>query len=239
MATDSEVGELIEWLERLHKDVRQLRLHLFVWDEIQDIVSDNPDLHKPSHFFTWMQDMYVAGMATGIRRQIDNDRRTISLLRFLERIKADRSVVSRDRYAALYETDLHTAGDPRERELIRLSIDDTYDRFVGRGKDEPSELDINRQIGRLKAVSKRFVAFANMVIAHNDMNRPSKLPTFGDIDVVIRYFEELIRHYFQLFKAMHVSMDVNFVYDWKVVFRVPWIRSGDVESRGRAAHEQR
>jgi hypothetical protein len=60
-------------------------------------------------------------------------------------------------------------------------------------------------------------------IAHHDVTKPKKLPTFGEVEKVISYLEELIQHYSQLLEATYVAMDLNFQYDWRAIFRVRWI----------------
>jgi len=170
-----------------------------------------------------MQDLYVSGIAMAIRRQLDDDTRTMSFYRFLKRIKADPSVVSRKRYRALYKD-----GDPVVKRLksfglLEKTVNDTYDRFVGSGKSQPTADDVQAEIDDLQKAAQNFVAFANQVVAHDDETKPTVLPTFAEVDAVISYMEKLVQRYAQLFEATHRSMSLNFQYDWQVIFRVPWI----------------
>jgi len=215
MSGDSDVGELHEWLTALVKQVRRLRTDQYIWEELQRMISANDDLRQPSHFYAWMKDMYVAGMAMAIRRQVDADSRTMSFRRFLTRIKGDPSVVSRARYRALYLP---------EDDASPAEIDDTYDRFVGEGKLQPTSDDIQQQIDQLKDVTSKFVTFANQVIAHQDRQKPVTLPTFAEVDTVVGHMERLAQHYVQLFEAKHLMMGASLNYDWKAIFRVAWIR---------------
>jgi hypothetical protein len=212
MATDAEVAELREWIDKLFGQVRQLRIDQYIWEEVQKIIASNSDLHKPSHFYAWMRDMYVSGVAMAIRRQLDDDTRTMSFYRFLKRIKGDPSTVSRRRYASLY-----TDGEPSGY------VTASYDNVVGEGKAQPSSDDVQGEIDELKRVACRFVDFANQVVAHDDQNRPESLPTFAEVDTVISYLEGLSQRYLQLLKATHRSVELNFQYDWKTIFRVAWL----------------
>ena len=223
MATDAEVAELRDWLEQLFRQVRQLRIDQHIWEEVQGIIRDNAQIHQPSHFYAWMQDMYVSGIAMAIRRQLDDDTRTMSFYRFLKRIKGDPGAVSRKRYRALYtETDA-VVQQLKSFGLLEKTINSTYDSFVGEGKPQPAADDIEAQIQELQKVASRFVSFANKVVAHDDQAKPTTLPTFDEVDVVVKYLEKLIQHYVQLMNAAHRAMDLNFQYDWKAIFRVPWI----------------
>jgi len=223
MATDGEVQELRDWLEQLFQQVRQLRIDEHIWEETQKVIAANPKLQQPSHFYAWMQDMYVSGIAMAIRRQLDDDTRTMSFYRFLKRLKGDPSAISRKRYRALYKD-----GDPPVEQLKRTGLLDqtvnrAYDRLVGAGKPQPDASDIQQEIDDLKRVATRFVDFANQVVAHDDQTKPTALPTFGEVNDVISYMEKLIQKYVTLLEAAHRSVDLNFQYDWQAIFRTPWI----------------
>ena len=223
MATDSEVGELRDWLEKLFGQVHRMRIDQQIWENVQQIIEQNPKLHVPSHFYSWMQDMYVSGIAMSIRRQVDNDTRTMSFCRFLKRITGDPSVVSRRRYRALYKDGDGPVEQLKSFGLLEKTVNDTYDRVVGANKPQPTADDIQKEIDDLANVAGRFVDFANQVIAHDDQTKPANLPTFGEVDAVIAYMETLVQRYAQLFEAAHRSMSVNFQYDWRAIFRTPWI----------------
>jgi hypothetical protein len=223
MATDAEVADLKLWLRNLFDQVRQLRKYEHIWNGVQDVIHGNPAIQQPNHFYMWMQDMYVSGVAMAIRRQLDDDTRTMSSFRFLKRLKGDPSAVSRKRYRALCKD-----GDPvverlKSMGLLDSTVNSTYDSLVGAGKAQPSADDIQAEIDALADVAEHFVSFANKVIAHDDQTKPTVLPTFAEVHDVITYMEKLVQRYAQLLEASHWSMDLNFAYEWKEIFRVPWI----------------
>jgi len=223
MATDAEVMEVRDWLEMLAGQVRQMRMDQHIFHEVQEIIATNTELHKPSHFYTWLQDMYVAAIAMAIRRQLDDDARTMSFYRFLKRLKGDPSSVSRRRYRALYSDDNSFVMQLKTTGLLEQYVNDAYDELVGAGKAQPLADDIELEIVELRQVADRFVGFANQVVAHDDRTKPSDLPTFGEVDDVISYMEKLLQRYIQLLEATHAAMDLNFQYDWKAIFRVAWL----------------
>jgi hypothetical protein len=226
MSTDeaADYTRATEWLKILHEQVLRLRLDERVWEEVQAIIHANPALHRNSEFYRWMQDMYVSGIAMAIRRQTDDDSRSISFYRFLKLLKGNPSLVSRQRYRRLFPGD-----DPMIERLKELGlntkehIDEEYDRFVGAGKQQPTSEDIEVEIEQLQQVTAKFVAFADKVIAHHDQNKPDELPKFAEVHDAIKFFERLIQKYTLLFLATSTSMEVTFQYDWKAIFRVPWI----------------
>jgi len=222
MATDADVRELRDWVDELWNGVRQLRIDQHIFDETQEIIAKNAALHRPSHFYSWMQDMYVSGIAMAIRRQMDDDPRTRSFLRFLLRMRADPDAVSRVRYRHLYD------GTTTERQLapnglLEDYVNRTYDKFVGVGQDSPSIAQVQGHIDSLRRTTKRFVEFANKVVAHGDSSPPAVLPTFGEVNDSVSTMESILQHYVQLLEGAYRSTDINWQYDWKAVFRIPWI----------------
>jgi hypothetical protein len=66
---------------------------------------------------------------------------------------------------------------------------------VGFGKSQPAADDIEAEIEELKRVTDKVVALGNKVIAHNDENKPAKLPTFAEVSEAITYLEVLVKRY--------------------------------------------
>lgn len=193
-----------------------------VWDELQTMIAGNTALHQPSEFYRWAKDMYVSGMAMSIRRQTDDDSRSVSLYRFLKLLKGNPSLVSRQRYRSLF------SGDVFVEQLKDLGLkgdyyNDQYDELVGPGKMQPSIDDMQAELDELERVTVKITTFADKVIAHHDEKKPEDLPKFSEVDDAIRFLENLVRRYRLLFEATSMSTDVAFQYDWKAIFRIAWI----------------
>ncbi len=213
MATKAEtLANMDQWLEKIKEEVRALTVNEYIFWEIQKIIRRNKQLKVPSAFYGWMGRMYVAGMSVGIRRQLDSDTRSESLLRFLKCLKGNPSLISRKHYRSLYPQEQKAYADP------------DYDRVVGKRRKQPLVSQIDRQIETLRRRSAGIVRYVNRKIAHMDATPPSSVPKFGDVGKTVRYLEKLIQQYVQLFRATHLDMSVNIVYDWLAIFRIPWIR---------------
>ena len=143
--------------------------------------------------------------------------------RFLKLIKGNPSLVSRQRYRALFHDDDVFVEQLNELGLKKDYVNGDYDRLVGSGKMQPLPDDIQIELDELERVTVKIVAFADKVIAHHDEGKPKDLPKFREVDEAIRFLEGLIKRYRLLFDATSMSTDVAFQYDWKAIFRVPWI----------------
>jgi len=225
MSTDTaaDYDRARDWLKILVGQVIGLRRDHHVWEEFQTIISANPHLHRPSEFYRWTKDMYVSGMAMAIRRQTDDDTRSISFYRFLKLLKGNPSLVSRQRYRALFPDNDVFVQQLNEAGLKKDYVDGDYDRLVGPGKAQPSTEDIQNEIEALERVTSKIVIFADKVIAHHDEQKPEDLPKFIEVDEAIKFLEDLLKRYRLLFEATSMSTDVAFQYDWKAIFRIPWI----------------
>jgi hypothetical protein len=227
MSTDdaADYAKAKAWLGTLTSQVLRLRQDERIWEEVQEMVKNNADLPKPSAFYDWMKDMYVSGMAMAVRRQTDDDNRSVSFFRFLKLLKGNPSLVSRRRYRALFPAHDDFVEQLRELGLKKDYIDANYDQLVGAGKVQPTPEDIQAEIDELERVTKKVVTLADKVIAHHDEKKPLDLPTFAEVSAAITYLEALVQRYKSLFEAASISMQVAYQYDWKAIFRVPWIRS--------------
>lgn len=92
----------IKWLKVIHDDIRSLLLNRNIFWEVQNIIKLNKDIQKPSSFYQYLGDTYVAYSASAIRRQIKIDNQSISFARLLSEIVEDPIPLSRSYYKSLY-----------------------------------------------------------------------------------------------------------------------------------------
>ena len=214
----------LRWLKELEGRIRRLRDDQRVWEKLQAMIAANPALHRPSDFYRWLQDMYVAGMAMAIRRLVDEHDKAVSFVRFLRLVKENPNIVSRARYRRLFEQDRHGQFEVLQ-ELGEFDnyVDAFYDDLVAPGVDAPDPRDVNTEITTLKKVTKRLAVFATKVIAHADEPKPTNLPKFVEVGIAIEKFEELLKRYVALTRAATISVGSVAQYDPEAIFRVPWI----------------
>src|SRR4051794_4020240 len=109
------------WLETLTTQVLSLRMDQRIWQELQAMITANPEIQRASEFYRWAKDMYVSGMAMSVRRQTDDDSRSVSFYRFLKLLKGNPSLVSRRRYRALF-----SGNGVFEQQLSALGVQHDY-----------------------------------------------------------------------------------------------------------------
>lgn len=221
MTEDEAYAQALAWLKILEGNVTRIADDHRIWQDVQAIIASNPALHRPSIFYRWMQDMYVAGTAMAIRRLVDNHPQAVSFVRLLRLIQQHPGVVSRARYRKLFDQSDADVDKGGSRSLAYA--DRCYDALVRLGAEVPDSKDIQAQIMVLRRSTKRFTVFANKVVAHTDEEEPTTLPKYSEIDVAIEAFGKLLNQYIALTRAATLRIGSVPQYSWKAIFRVPWL----------------
>ncbi len=217
MTDDESFQRLDQWLTVIENDIVQLRASQYIFWEVQKIVSGNPKVNVENAFHEWMGAVYANSMSVGIRRLVDGDRKnkSISFVRLLKEIQRHPSILSRVRYRSVFGA---------RGKLPVSSADNDFDRHVGLGEDHVSQEAITKEIKDLRDATVGLNRYVDKRVAHYDRREFKEILTFGDIDDALDHLEAMLRRYILLFRAADlISATPCFQYDWKVIFRVPWI----------------
>jgi hypothetical protein len=60
-----------------------------MFKEVIEIINTNAALHEDNHYYRYMNDSHIALIVMGLRRQIKNDKQSISIVRLLNEISID------------------------------------------------------------------------------------------------------------------------------------------------------
>jgi hypothetical protein len=242
-AEDKDCQKWTKWIDTIHKDVTGLVIGRHIFWEVQNIIKANPKIQKPSSFYGWLGMTYGAWGPMAVRRQLDMNRRSISLRRMLAEMIRKPQVLSRSRYVSICATKLigtsppdasvpspelqnETQGgayalDRSEAERIASGI---FDDYAGRGNDHIPQSKIKRDMEELLTKSQSVERFATKKVAHLDENPPAALPTFGGLDACVDLLEQLVLKYEKILKTSAPrSLLPTWQYDWKAIFYKPWM----------------
>lgn len=120
---DSRLKRWLKWLKVVHDDIQQLLIKQNIFWEMQDIINANEELHKPSSFYRYLGDTYIAYISIGIRRQVKVNGQGVSFARLLTELANNPAVLSRKYYGSLYEGS-----------TVEQRADRDFDRFCGSDK---------------------------------------------------------------------------------------------------------
>jgi len=203
-----------KWLDTVYSDITNLSRYSHIFWEVQEIIQNNSKIQKPSSFYEFLGQSYIAYVLIGIRRQIKIDRDSISFARLLKEIIDTPEILSRERFIEHYQ------GTP-----IKHHADEDFDKFAGcRGKHVDPSI-VKKDLEKLQQTAKILEDYADKMIAHLDKRKPAVVPTFKDVDECIDFLEKLLKKYHLLIKCEALtSILPSYLYDWKAVFYEPWIQ---------------
>jgi len=200
------------WLKQIQEDITNLSVHRHIYNEVAKIIKENPRLQVASSFYDWMRIAYIYEMSIRVRRLVDRDRRSVSFVRLMEEIEQCPGVISRRRFVQLYS------------QVLRYVADRDFERFAKPGASHVNPAAIHRDKRALIKAAGRLRLFVNRHIAHRSRRPLRRLPTFAELDVCINLLEQLLKKYVLMLEATGlIEVLPVWQYDWKQVFRIPWI----------------
>ncbi|MEE8186120.1 MAG: hypothetical protein V3T99_00475 [Nitrososphaerales archaeon] len=212
---NSKLRKWIRWIKAINDEIQKMKLYRYIFWEVQGIIKNNVKLHKPSAFKEFLAHNYGIHILMMIRRQCKSDKQSISVRRLLEEMKRSPEIVTRDYFVSLYK--------PSTRELGN----EHFDSYAGQNKDYVSPESIEKDLADLKSQLQKCEKFADRTIAHIDIRKGSAIiPTFADLDRAIDFLVNICNNYHVLLTAeSYYEGPPIFQYDWKAIFRVPWIEN--------------
>jgi hypothetical protein len=216
---DHRLSKWIRWLKVVHNDIQQLLVKRNIFWEVQDIIKNNTEIQKPSSFYSYLGDTYIAYISIGIRRQVKLDKQSISFARLLTELTETPAILSRKYYVGLYKG-----------ATVEHLAERNFDRFCGNDKSCISSDMVASDLETLNLAASVVEDFADKRIAHHDKRQPKVLPRFEQVDQCLDTLDRMYCKYHGVFHASAMSslMPV-YQYDWKKIFTVPWLRYEEEE----------
>ncbi len=210
---EARFDEWNKWLDVIYSEIRSLSVNRNIFWEVQNIIKNNPKIQKPNVFYEFLGSVYVASALMGVRRQAKIDKDSISFARLLKEICDTPEVLSRTCFVALYKGS-----------MVEQFADRDFDKFAGKTGSHVDPDLVKLDLEKLKAKVQKCEKYADQRVAHFDKRAIKSIPTFTDLDECIDFLEELMKKYYLLFRAKSlVSILPVYQYDWKAIFREPWL----------------
>ena len=208
--------KLDEVLTDIQTEVGELITNRYIYIEIRNIFDKNSKLSRVNdELFWWIYRNHLYSALMSIRRLYDDDPDCNSLLKFLNIIWSNPTILSRQRYVGIF----HGGGEYEEANSI-------FDKIVGKGKDHIDPKEVLKEIDILKDKKDKFEEFINKRVAHQDKRKVTKIPVTKDLDDFIKYLKELTIKYSMLFDGLdHLDIGPSIQANWTDIFKIPWIQS--------------
>jgi hypothetical protein len=209
------------WTERIFKETVNIYHRRVVYESMLEMLREqnHPDAGL---FFETYNDQYIEAQAMAIRRQADDNDRTVSLRRLLRRLDRHRAFITREWYhdRMLRPSDGHE--DWRGDEFHQYVTDNRFDVFTKRAGD--SKLWRKRILDDIKslvAASETVVDYANTNIAHLQIDEPSTV-TYDEFNDAINSLGALAQRYYSFVHGSSLpSLTPTVEGDWRGPFRSP------------------
>jgi AbiU2 len=211
-AADSRLDEWCAWVDDIDKDLTDVAIARYVWRTINRIVADHPAI-PPSFLFDVQARNYAAAQTIAVRRHVDRDPRSVTMIRLLSAIRDSPEVLSRQRLVSRYPWGIQHLGDRQ------------FDDWAGSDATHVDLAMVTTDIDKLIASTESIQHYVNKHIAHLDEKRVSAaVPTFDDLDNAIDTLFELFRKYALMLTGHdRAVMEPVPQYDWLAPLRMPWI----------------
>lgn len=82
---------------------------------------------------------------------------------------------------------------------------------------------VRDDLAKLQSKIENIETFTDRRLAHLDKRDIPQMPTFGELDECITLLEEITKKYMLILLTKSVSFPPTYQYDWKAIFKEPWI----------------
>ncbi|MDA1277191.1 MAG: hypothetical protein O2960_24535 [Verrucomicrobia bacterium] len=210
---EPKLAKWIRWLDVIGAEVQALVIAKDIFWSVQKLIRANPKIQKPSAFYQYMGDTYVAYAVMGIRRHAKPQKGSITLAQLLGEIAQEPAKISRAYYRGLYT-------DPEKTHFA----DTHFDRFCEKpGDSHVSKIQVEQDLNALRTSAKSCQDFGDKRIAHRDNRKLQTWPTFKEANKAIETLQELCLKYRLILLADYQSTLLpTYQYDWQQIFDHPW-----------------
>jgi hypothetical protein len=203
----------VRWIETICAEVEQLCHLEHIFLEVQEIIYANPSLPNRNSFYGFLNHGYTALGVMGVRRQVKQQKDSISLASLLNDIQDNPEIISLQKFKSLYGESIF------DRELAESH----FNGFKAPDADHVNPDMVNQDLASLRNSAQGCEKFADRKLAHSDSRTVEPHPTFNDLHACIDLIEELALKYRLILTAKGGdSLTPVILGNWKVIFEVPW-----------------
>jgi hypothetical protein len=217
MTDDEQFKEWGEQICTIYDHITTADLSRRIHNEVGAILHDNPRLWRNNNsFYGWMASIYEDSVLAAIRRQVDTDKRSISLVLLLKEISSYPHILSRERFVQQAVANKLPAS---EGALNRM-----FDHYTAPGVNHIKAGDVCAELRALQAQTKDIKEYSTKRVAHFDKKGPEDSPTVLQVHAALDHLYALVEKYLLLLRAVkYEKVQLADEETWKDVFREPWI----------------
>lgn len=220
---DVVIEELEEvWLEPLYRQILELNHRRQLHDEFVELLEAQGHPQR-GIFGEAFHRMYLDAQCLAIRRQADDDSRTLSLRRLIGQLEQHRKHFTREWYVGRWVG--RKPRDEVDRKFHTKMANDAFDRFVDASKPDQlggQVLQVDREA--LDRATESVVAYVNSLVAHAQREPEKRETTYDDFHEAIEHLSEMLKRYYLLINQGGLATSTPVIQgDWKGPFRQPLV----------------
>jgi len=211
----------------IHDQVLTLAFERDVYEEYQGILGRaSEEARGGTIFHNWLSGTYVTSVSVAVRRSVDHNKRTVSLMRLMEEIRDHPTAMTRERYLSLFS-------DQRMRDHIG---EREFDKW---GSDVADPAVVDKDIGELIEATKDTKHYVDKRVAHHDGRVEEVVSvTWGELNGAIDAIEKAFVRYYGLIAVAGYVIDDITHSPWQHIFEAPWVEPREEMQRMRRLIEE-
>jgi len=217
MTDDQRFKEWGEQIWTMYDHITTADLSRRIHNEVGAILRDNPRLRRNNNsFYGWMASIYEDSVLVAVRRQVDTDKRSISLVLLLKEISCYPHILSRERFVRQAVADPLKASEGAANHM--------FDHYTAPGANHINADVVSDEVCDLQARTEPIREYTNKRVAHFDKKGPEDSPTVLQVHAALDHLYVLMEKYLLLLRAVkYEKLQLPDEEGWKDIFRTPWI----------------
>ncbi len=222
------VAKWVWRLAQIHVAAQRLAMDHHIFTEAKDIIANSPVARQPSHFHSMLTRSYNDAVVMQVRRLTEKDckdkrRRTLSIPLLLSDMRDHHKLLSKERHVRLWQRVPSYRNNWQHWEHVARR---DFDGLCGSTAEYFPAQAIEEDLQELQDAVTSINALADTTIAHQDITPFAEPVTYPELEAAIELIEKILKRYGRLLKgSMPFQLLPEFLYDWKAIFRAPWITS--------------
>jgi len=175
------------WIKRIRDSAFLILLDDYIFRKSMEAAQKGNVIEPTNEVYRWAMRIYASHAAIGVRRLLDKDDRTYSLLLLLSKIEKNPQVITRRSFVLRYSLS--------RRDIAMSDFDD----LAGSGVKSLPHNAVRADLNKLFAISDRIRPIVNKVIAHHQ-RKPRGLtkPTWQEIHDAIDQIVQICDRYHRI-----------------------------------------
>ena len=153
-----------DWLKEVEATLVGLVLDEFIFRRSVEVASSSGVAEAHREVFHWVHRIYATHAAITLRRLLDSDDQTYSLLGLLSAIHRNPQVITREEFVSTYPNEVPSSFAHRD-----------FDQLAGEGEPHLPKSIVHNDIARMESLADRIRPLVDQVVAHHDRN-PGDIP---------------------------------------------------------------